>query len=379
MAKRREKGDGSIYQRASDKMYVAYARLPSGKKKYLYAKTRAEVSKKLKALQRQIEQGTLVTAKPESVEAYLRYWLDIHKGRVKASTIVSYSNHLQRVYLYIGKIKLQKLTADQLQRMYHAFQQNGLLPSTIRLVHRILNAAFRDAVRWKRLASNPCSDAVLAKAEKHKAIVLAPEQAQQLLNVAHDSNLECFLTVALCTCMRRGELLGLKWSDINLEERYLKVNRTVGKLPDASGKYRMVESTPKSEAGNRPIALASIAVEALKAHRRRQNELRLAAGAKWQDRDLVFPGRYGQHHDIKMLTRAFKKLLAEAGLPDMRIHDLRHSAATLLLKMGVPAKVVQEILGHSSIVITQDIYGHVLPEMQSEAMAKWDQLFRKEG
>ncbi len=137
----------------------------------------------------------------------------------------------------------------------------------------------------------------------------------------------------------------------------------------------MVETTPKTKSGKRVITLAQFAINALKAQKVKQLEQRLQAGGSWMNKDLVFCSAIGDYYVVTSLTHQFKILLKKAELPPMRVHDLRHSAATLLLKMGVPAKVVQEILGHSSIVITMDVYSHILPGMQQSAMDQLDGLF----
>ena len=373
MAKRREKGDGSIYQRSSDDMYVAYARVENGKKKYVYAKTRREVVSKLKEVQRKIDQGTLITAKQETVEAYLSYWLDIHKAQIRENTIISYKRCIKLACAHIGHIKLQKLAGDHLQKMYTQLQEDHAT-GTIRLTHTVLSTAFKEAVQWKRLSHNPCNDARPPHVEKEEMHALTPLQAQQLLVTAKGHPLECFLILALATAMRKGELQGLHWSDIDMEAKTLTVQRTASYLPDEDGKYGYVETSPKTKTSRRTITLAQFALDALKAHRTRQLAQRLQAGPAWQEMNLVFCTHIGKHYNGYTLRDQFNQLLKEAGLPHIRIHDLRHSAVTFLLKMKVPVKVVQEILGHSSIVITMDIYGHVLPGMQDDAMGDMDRL-----
>ncbi len=378
---RRDRGDGSIYQRESDGLYVAYARVEDAsgqrKRKYVYDKTRSGVQKKLKDLQRSIEQRTVITAKPETVEAFLLYWLSVRKGRkdIKASTVNTQSYHLQAVYAHIGQVKLARLNGGQLQTMCNALLETHKA-STVHAVVLILSAAFHDAIRWKKLHYNPCKDVQLPAPEKHEGVVLTPEQALALLTAVKGNPLECWLTVALATGMRRGELLALHWADIDFEAKTLKVRGTASYLPGPNGeKRRMVEGTPKSKSSRRTIKLAQFAINALKEHRTKQLEQRLLAGAAWNDLGLIFCNKTGAYYGLATLGRHFKKLLNGAGLPDMRIHDLRHSAATLLLSMGVSLKVVQEILGHSNYTLTANIYGHVLMGMQEEAMDKMDGLF----
>ncbi len=179
------------------------------------------------------------------------------------------------------------------------------------------------------------------------------------------------LTLALTTGLRRGEMLALRWADVDLERRTVTIKRTVDYIP----RYGYVENEQKTEAGRRVVLLPSFVVEMLKQHRVEQLEARLKAGGAWEDRDLVFTDLSGGYFNPRYLEKLMRKVVAEAGLPHITLHGLRHSAATLLLSMGVPLKVVQEILGHSSYSITADIYTDVLPSMQREAMDKWDDVF----
>ncbi len=178
--------------------------------------------------------------------------------------------------------------------------------------------------------------------------------------------------MALTTGMRRGELLALRWSDIDLEIGAVQVKRTV----DYIGKYGYVENEPKTAAGKRMIMLPSFVVDSLKQHRLQQLEMRLKVGAEWQDMNLVFTGLQGNYLNPRYMPKLFERILVRAGLPHIRFHDLRHSAATLLISMGVSAKMVQEILGHSEISMTLGVYGHVLPVMHKSATDKWDEKFK---
>jgi integrase len=179
------------------------------------------------------------------------------------------------------------------------------------------------------------------------------------------------LTLALVTGMRKGELLGLHWHDIDFNTGSLQVKRTVSRV----GKFGLVVSEPKSARSRRKIVLPTFVLEILKQHRAYQKILRLQAIPLWKEGDIVFSNIYGGYVEPANLHEHFKSILKKAGLPDIRFHDLRHSAATILLEMGVHPKVVQELLGHSNISTTIDIYSHVLPSMQQEAANKLDELF----
>ena len=209
----------------------------------------------------------------------------------------------------------------------------------------------------------------MVKTEKQS---LTMEQAHTLIESVRGHRLEMLLTLALTMGMRRGEMLALRWTDIDLERQILKVQRTVDYIP----RYGYVENEPKTVAGRRLLMIPSFVVDMLKQHHLQQLETRLQAGSLWEDLDLVFTDLHGGYFNPRYLEKIFRKIIAEAGLPPIPFHNLRHSAATLLLSMGVPLKVIQEILGHSNFAITANIYTDVLPTMQKEAMEKWDLEFK---
>lgn len=192
-----------------------------------------------------------------------------------------------------------------------------------------------------------------------------------MLEAAKGNRLEALLTLAITTGMRLGEILALRWINIEFEKKTLQVLHTV----DFISGFGHVEGTPKTESSRRSITLPHVTIESLKQHRTYQLEARLKAGTKWKEQGLVFPHRYGGYFSRYILYTIFKKLLKEAGLPHMRFHDLRHNAATILLSMGVPAKTVQEILGHANISITMNLYGHVFPSTHKDAMDDMDDFF----
>ena len=246
--------------------------------------------------------------------------------------------------------------------------------STVHAIHELIHRGLDQAVVWKIVTENVSDNASLPRVPKQERPTLTKEQAQKLLDTAKGHPLETLLTVALATGMRRGEMLGLRWQDINFETMSLQVRRTVG-----FGKnHKYVENEPKTSSGRRRIVLPQFVIDALKQHRLQQIERRLQVGEAWIDRDLVFCKDNGDFLALTTLHMRFKALLKEAGLPNTRFHDLRHSAATILLSMSVDMKVIQEILGHSSYLMTANIYSHVLPSMQKEAMDKMDDMFRRQ-
>lgn len=201
------------------------------------------------------------------------------------------------------------------------------------------------------------------------------EQAKHLLDIARGHRLEVMLTLAIATGMRKGEIGALKWEDIDFNGQSLQVRRSMRRLAG----YGVITKEPKTAKGRRRIILPQFAVDALKLQKIYQLEQREKAGPSWEENNFVFPNIYGRFLSSQTIHTLFKKLLSDAGLPHMRFHDLRHSAATILLSMGVHPKVVQELLGHSQISITLDVYSHVLPSMQRETMDKLNDFFHQEN
>jgi integrase len=370
---RRGHGEGSIYQR-KDGRWVASITLEGHKRKEFYGKTRKEVQEKLKVALRELEQGALVTGPQQTVSQYLNEWLKVHKQAVRPRTYERYEA-IVRLHLAptLGKIPLQKLTGQHLQRLYTEKLESGLSSTTVSAIHNMLHTALDKAIKLGILTRNVC-ETVSPPRKTHKEMnPLTPEQIHQLLEAAKGHPQEALFILALATGMRRGELLGLKWQDINFERGVLQVRRALTRMPTGLG-YQ--ETEPKTKKSRRSIVLIAFAIEALKKHRAKQLEMKLAAGDTWEEHDYVFCAPAGKHlnpgYDVLV---QLKKLLKKAGLPDVRFHDLRHSTATLLLSKGTHPKVVQEILGHSVISMTLDTYSHVLPTMQKDAMQGLNDFF----
>lgn len=377
MARRklRGHGEGSIYQR-KDGRWVAEITLEDHSRKQFYGKSKKEVQEKLRQGINQQRQGMLATGPQQTVEQFLEYWLeDVHKAGIRQGTYVGYRIILDKHLIPgLGHIWLQKLTAQHVQSLYAKKLKEGFTAKRVRDIHMVLHGALGHAKRIKLVGSDVCDDVELPQSKQREIQPLTPEQAQVLLQKVREHHLEALLALALTTGMRRGEILGLRWQDIDLQQGTLQVCRAVSYF----GRRGFLVGEPKTEKSKRKIALPQFVVEALKRHRTIQLETRLQAGAAWIENDLVFSNNCGGFIVPVTLTNHFSKLLEEIGLPRMRFHDLRHSAATLLLHMGVPAKVVQEILGHSTFSTTMDRYSHVLPSMQQEAMDKMDDLFRQQ-
>lgn len=365
-------GEGSAYLR-KDGRYSGYLVLQNHQRRYFYGKTKKEVVDHIKKAQREQEQGELVPASRQTVRQFLDFWLEtVKKPRIKQSSYIKY----RKAFTYhilpeLGHIQLQKLSAEHLDVFYAKLLAKNKSPKSIKDIHGILHGALHYAVKRKRLARNVADDVDVPRASRYTSQVIGKDQVHTLLEAAQGSRLETLLIVALATGMRRGELLALRWSDVDFEAKSLHVQRTVERVK----KVGYVESEPKTNAGRRAIPLPQFVRSALKKHQATQAALRLEAGEEWMNRDLVFPNLVGDYLYPDNVSAEFKKLVAKAGLPPMRFHDLRHSTATILLAMGVHPKVVQEILGHARISMTMDTYSHMLPVLQREAMDGLDALF----
>jgi integrase len=371
-SRRRGRGEGSVFQR-KDGRWVVQVELGDGKRKQFYVTSQGEGIKKLREVQHELEQGTLPTGPQQTVKQYLEFWLEeVHRPTIRVSTYVKY-----RVFVYkhfipvLGHLRLQKLTPQHVQSLYRQKEKEGISTKTIQVMHGVLHKALDMAVRWSLVSRNVCDVVSPPRVARTERRLLSIEQVHHLLGVVRGHWLEVLLTMAVTLGMRRGEMLALRWADVDLKGRWVQVCRTV----DYVTGHGYVETEPKTAAGRRVIALPFFVAGMLERHRDRQREARKQAGNAWQDRDLVFTNGRGGYVSPMYLLALFNKALAEAGLPHMRFHDLRHSAVTLLVGMGVPLKVVQEIVGHSDITMTADIYAHVLPAMQRDAMGRWDSAF----
>jgi len=378
---KRGNGEGSIYFRTSDEKWVGSITLENRKRKVFYGRTRKEVQEKLKVALRDQQQGTLITAPKQTLAQFLFEWLEnSQKQSVRPRTYERYEE-LVRLHIVpaLGRHELQKLSAQHLQAFYAKKAEEGLSATTINHFHNVLHKALDTAVKWNLVARNVCDLVSPPRRKQFEVHPLTLEQVHKLLSVVDGHEMEALIKLALATGLRRGELMGLKWQDINVDAGVLQVRRILSRVPSKMPGKGYVEAEPKTQKSRRSVVIAPFALEALTQHRERQLEAKLKAGDAWQEHDYVFCTSIGTHlNPTRDMLDQLKALLKKAGLPDIRFHDLRHSAATLLLSVGVHPKVVQEILGHSQISITMDVYSHVLPGMQQDAMSRLNDAL-KEG
>ena len=369
--KRRGHGEGAIYQR-KDGRWVAALILPSGKRKALYGKTRKDAADKLKHAISDIDRGLDLSAGRQTVAQYLDKWLAASvKPSVKVKTYEGYESIVRvRVAPRIGTKQLAKLTALDLQALYTELADAGLSARSVHHTHRVLHRAFVQAVRWNLIVRNPCDGAQGPRATRSEMKVWTPEQADAFLIATRKHPVHALYMLALTTGMRQGELLGLKWADVDLSASTLAVRRSLQRQRVAG----LVFEEPKTARSRRSIRLSQRAIDALRAHHDRQTFDRRVAGSEWKSLDLVFCHATGEPLDPSYQTTIFKKAVEAADVPAIRFHDMRHTAATVLLSAGVHVKLVSEMLGHATIVLTLDTYSHLIPAMHGDAAAAMDAM-----
>jgi len=370
---KRANGEGSVYRRKSDGRWVGSLSLPDGTRKVFYGKKQSEVIAKLDEAANDLRRGMLAVGSNTTLQEYLENWLEnVHKPTIRLSTYLNYRKLLKN-YLVpgLGKVKIHRLTPQQVQVFYSQKMSDGLAPKTVNNIHGVLHKALDNAVKWNILPRNVCDAVTPPRIPRKEKNVLTREQAHTLLDEVRTHRLEALLTLAITTGMREGELLALHWQDINFEDRSLQVKRAVSYLKE----YGYVESEPKTAKSRRMIKLPVFVVDILKRHKAQQEEQRRQVGSAWIEKDLLFTNAQGYFYSPSTLRKVFRRFLVSIDLPHMRFHDLRHSAATILLAMKVHPKVVQEILGHSQIAMTLDVYSHALPSMQEDVTKQWDSEF----
>ena len=338
----------------------------NGKRRYFNKTirgTKKEAQKYLTAKLREKDLGGLIEPGLMSLSEYLAQWLDeIAKPRLRERTFDQYTWIATRyIGESIGTNRVSDLQSYEIQKFYGELQKRGLSARTVRYTHNVLSSALKQAVKWKLIANNPCDHCELPRYERREMKYLTSEQTNSFLSTAKESKLFVLFLLAIETGMRPEEYLGLQWKDVDFENGVLVVRRAL--VWRKGGGFIFTE--PKTTRSRRNIPISSRMVGALRIHKRIQLEKRLILGSEYQNFDLVFASEIGTALSNKnIISRHFRPLLKKAGLPQIRLYDLRHTTATLLLTANENPKVVSERLGHASITLTLDTYSHVLPTMQ---------------
>lgn len=370
---RRGNGDGMKPVQRKDGIWECSLRFGDGKRKSVYGKTRKDAQAKLAALRRAQEEGQLLTGPTKKVGVYLDEWLEGHvRLSVQPTTCDTYRCDVDRLRPYIGNIRLDQLRHEHIQRAYTELLKS-LSPISVHRVHRCLKTALRHGVKVGLITQNPIERVTPPRPPRKEMRPLTPDEVEVFLHATADDPLYGLWVLLLTTGMRVGEATALRWTDLDLEANALQIRDTVKRL---KGKGLVIGDV-KTPHSRRRIILATGTVAALRIHQQRQSFARKIAGDMWNEQGLVFCTGTGGPLDAGAVSHAKDRALEACGLPHVRTHDLRHTAATYLLSKGVHPKVVQELLGHSSITLTMNTYSHVLPALHQEVAKHMDSLISR--
>lgn len=376
------KGGGSIRQRKDGLWEGRYTigRDPgTGKqvRKSVYGQTQQEARKKLAQAVAAIDRGDYISPQKMTVGAWLDTWAASYLGNVKPSTRYYYEscirNHLKPA---LGAVRLDSLPPHMVQSFYNGLSlerdgRPGLAPSTIQLIHLVLNEAMKQAVKLDYIRSNPAAACTLPRKEQKEKTPLDGAAVGAFLEAVKGRRFETLFTVALFTGMREGELLGLLWECVDFERGTILIDKQLQRKRNLGGAGCYVLSSTKN-GKSRTISPAPLVMELLRKHWRRQAENRLRAGRAWEDKGLVFPDELGGFLSSFVVYQAFKKVAASIGMPSATFHDLRHSYAVAAIRAGDDVKTVQGNLGHATAAFTLNVYGHVTEAMKQESAARME-------
>lgn len=373
MTTRRGPKEGSIRHRPDGRWEARY-RTADGRRRSLFATTRREVQERLRGALTRADHGIQPVGERMTTGEYLDLWLTTSvRPRLRASTADNYAI-IVRVHLQpaLGRVPLAKLTPEHVQAMLGklATRQPALSPTTVRYVYAVLRIALGRALKTGRVLRNVATLVDAPPKARHDLAPLTGGEVRTLLDSTSEDRLAALYVAAVGLGMRQGELLGLRWSDVDLEGGLLSVRHSLQRRT-----HQLAE--PKTERGRRTLAMPAIVVVALREHRRRQLADRLAAGPDWTDRDLVFTTTRGSALDTRNVTRALQTALARAGLPRVTFHSLRHACATLLIEQGEELTVVSRLLGHANLATTADVYAHLTRGMQQRAADRMDVILTR--
>lgn len=338
-------------------------------------KTKKEAEKACAEMITKYENGDLTISKKQTLASYLQFWLENYaKGKLRPSTFANHEIAVNsRIIPQLGNIELDKLTPIHVTKYLAEIQKEGLSADYIKYLHAVLKKALNQAVKWQLIPKNIMENVDPPRLEQKEIVTWTPEQANEFLSFAKEDKYYIAFVLAIYTGMRRGEILGLRWKDIDFEQAKISVQQTLYR-PSNSG---IIFQEPKTKSAKRRIAIPQFVIQELKSHKARQNEFRFQYGPDgYQDHDLVVCYDDGRPQDPRNLLRHYERIIKRSGLPYIRFHDLRHTHATMLLQLGEHPKVVSERLGHSRVGITMDVYSHVMPDMQKDAADNFEKMMK---
>jgi integrase len=358
--------------------------LPDGRRKSYYGATESEARAKARKANRDLDDGIDLDAQSITVGVFLDRWLEsVATDRVRPSTLSGYRGHIEHhIKPAIGRVKLTNLRALHVEEMMASMMQQktidgqrvaGVSASTANRVRATLRNALESAVKWRYVNHNAAGLADPRKEKRQRIQPLTPDQLDQFLEFTHDHRYGPLFAFAAFTGLRAGELLALRWQDLDLEDETIHIHHSLSK---DYGEGRL--NDPKTPESRRSLKLSDAAIDALARQRVLVDQWRDLAHERWQELDLVFPNTIGGYGDNPKITRTLQALLEEAGLPRQRLHDLRHFYATTQLAEGAGIYDVSAMLGHSQITLTADTYGHLTRKLSEDAAKRIDNA-RKRG
>jgi integrase len=374
-ARRRANGEGTIVRRADGRFHAAYYVLtPDGarQRRFVYGRTWDECHAKLVEMKAKTAQGVPLAVKAWTVERYLQYWLqEVAARRLRPSTVAGYEI-VVRVHLTpaVGKKHLARLSPQDVCQLLTHKRQDGLSVRMVQYIHAVLRNALQNAVREELIGRNVAKLVQVETPDYEVGKGLTIAESQRLLQAVQNTRWHPLYVLALLLGLRRGELLGLRWTDVDLDNETLTVRQN---LVRAGGELRI--QAPKTRRSRRTLPLPPQVVSALRRQRVIQATERLAAGSSWADNGLVFTTSLGTPMEPRNLTRHFYSVRDRAGLPEVRLHDLRHTCLTLLLNLGTSPHIAQAIAGHSHVDVTMMIYAHSDMAEQTEALRRLGDAF----
>lgn len=342
-------------------------------------KTQKEVVQKLKAITASIDAGTYTAPNKMTVGDWLDIWQKEYLGGVKPLTVQAYAKNV-RIHIKpaLGSIKLDTLDAHTVQRFINSLSQPqegspGLAPKTVKCIHGCLHKALQQAVKAGYIRFNPADACELPRIERKEIQPLDNADIQAFMKAIQGHRFETVYLTMLFTGMRRGEICGLTWDCVNLDRGTILINKQLQNVPGHPGEFHLAAT--KNSKG-RTITAAAFVIDLLKRRRAQQAETRLLAGSLWQDSGFVFCSETGQHLSPSTVYHSYKRVVAAIGLPEARLHDLRHSYAVAALRAGDDIKTVQGNLGHHAAAFTLDVYGHVTEEMKQASADRMDSFIK---
>jgi integrase len=357
---------GSVRREGSSWTYTIDVPSPDGRRKQMRRRgfaTKKAAQAALAEVVAGIASRTFVTPSRLTFGAFLQHrWLPALEHQLKPTTVVGYKTMTAHLVRALGNVALEDLDAATLTVLYGELLRSGLSPRTVRYVHTTAHRALADARRWRLVARNAAEDADPPRQDAPRPKAWTPEHVRRFLAVSGSDRWASLWRLAATSGMRRGELVGLRWCDIDLDAAALTVNRN---LVVVAG--RAVEGEPKTDRSRRRLTLDHATVDALRAWKRTQAEERLLMGRHWQGEDRVFTWGDGSLLHPDVVSKTFARIVRRFDLPKLNFHGLRHSWATAALVAGVPVKVVADRLGHSSVQITLDVYTASVPGLDEAA------------